>query len=479
MGTTDSGAFRESLQPSPAKVCLPVSGQSSDTDRCDRDAVASGSPVCIPATVPIVATTPTSSEGTDVPPTPGVQLVSPSEVGPVARDTKCDVDDAVPVVVSSAPTAALGSRAVESVPRKSPADMYNSEWLQQQGFTQRVIDRIQSARSRSTQSRYKSHWDLFVGWCVDQKLDPFNAGLPLLTNFLTFLFKERGIQVRTIMNYRSSIAHYWRSEIGYEIPEEDKILKDLFKSFKRERPIPHKHVVTWDLGLVLNYLRSGKFKHWDTLSDKDLTLKTVFLFALATGKRRSEIHAVTRSKVRWIQGKNREVELHPSPDFVSKTQLATDIGILQPFTIKSLDEFAGPEESEERRLCPVRSLRYYLTRSDTYRSSEQKRLFISHVRGMSKDVTTATISSYIKETILMAYAASANDSAPSQIKAHSVRHVATSLRALKAVSMSDILRAGAWSTPNVFISFYVQDFSVDSLTELSHLGGFVTAGSRF
>ena len=79
----------------------------------------------------------------------------------------------------------------------------------------------------------------------------------------------------------------------------------------------------------------------------------------------------------------------------------------------------------------------------------------------------------------MAYSASTNATAPSQIKAHSVRHVATSLRALKAVSLSDILRARAWSTPNVFISFYVQDFSVDSLTELSHLGGFVTAGSKF
>ena len=129
----------------------------------------------------------------------------------------------------------------------------------------------------------------------------FQRGPAFVDEILSFLVKDKVIQVGTIMNKRSSIAHYWRSEIGYGIPAEDKILKDLFKSFRWERPIPHKHVVTWDLWLVLNFLHSGKFKHWDTLSDKDLTLKTVFLFALATGKRRSEIHAVTRSKVRWIK----------------------------------------------------------------------------------------------------------------------------------------------------------------------------------
>jgi hypothetical protein len=62
-------------------------------------------------------------------------------------------------------------------------------------------------------------------------------------------------------------------------------------------------------------------------------------------------------------------------------------------------------------------------------------------------------------------------------KPHSLRHVATSLNALKYSSLNDVLRAGAWTFPDMFLSYYAQDFSVDSISELSHLAGFVAAGA--
>ena len=75
----------------------------------------------------------------------------------------------------------------------------------------------------------------------------------------------------------------------------------------RERPIPMKHVAEWDIRLVLAYFQSDQFRHWGTLSDRDLTLKTVFLLALASGKRRSELHALT-PRVQWSQGANNGME---------------------------------------------------------------------------------------------------------------------------------------------------------------------------
>ena len=98
--------------------------------------------------------------------------------------------------------------------------------------------------------------------------------------------------------------------MGYEIPSEDKTLADLYKGMARERPIPVKHVVEWDVRLVLAYFRSDKFKHWGSLSDRYLMLKTVFLLALASGKRRSELHALT-PRVQWTQGTNKGMELCP------------------------------------------------------------------------------------------------------------------------------------------------------------------------
>ena len=64
-----------------------------------------------------------------------------------------------------------------------------------------------------------------------------------------------------------------------------------------------------------------------------------------------------------------------------------------------------------------------------------------------------TISAYIREAIVLANASAPGKAIPSQIKAHSVRQLATSLQALKYFLLDDSLKAWAWTTPNVFIRF--------------------------
>ena len=79
-----------------------------------------------------------------------------------------------------------------------------------------------------------------IGRSVKNGLNPLDAGLPLLTQFLEYLFTVSKVGLRTIKNYRSTIAHYWKSSLGYEIPEADPVLKDLFRGFAREKPVPKK-----------------------------------------------------------------------------------------------------------------------------------------------------------------------------------------------------------------------------------------------
>ena len=55
------------------------------------------------------------------------------------------------------------------------------------------MNRIEKSRALSTKAHYKSQWDLFVSWASDQGLDPLQASLPLLTDFLEYLFKVRQI----------------------------------------------------------------------------------------------------------------------------------------------------------------------------------------------------------------------------------------------------------------------------------------------
>ena len=118
----------------------------------------------------------------------------------------------------------------------------------------------------------------------------------------------------------------------------------------------------WDIGLVLSFVQSERFKEWIQLSDKNITLKPVYLLALTTGQHRSELHAPT-ANVKWIQGKKRVVQISPSEDFISKSPLVTKgLGALKPIVLGSLDSSLSPEAEDDNLLCPVKCLSYYMSR---------------------------------------------------------------------------------------------------------------------
>ena len=65
------------------------------------------------------------------------------------------------------------------------------------GFSEKVIDRLNKARATSTQKHYKSQWDLFESRAAQNGLNPLDAGLPLITQFLEHLFTVRKVSLRT------------------------------------------------------------------------------------------------------------------------------------------------------------------------------------------------------------------------------------------------------------------------------------------
>ena len=86
---------------------------------------------------------------------------------------------------------------------------------------------------------------------------------------------------------------------------------------------------------------------------KQLTLKTAFLLALASGKRRSKIH---ENKVSNL-GQWEKVALFPSSDFIAKNQLAREGSqSVSPVTIPALTTIVDGQFKEERTLCLVQAL---------------------------------------------------------------------------------------------------------------------------
>ena len=174
---------------------------------------------------------------------------------------------------------------------------------------------------------------------------------------------------------------------------------------------------------------------------KHLTFKTVFLLALGSGNRRSEIHAWLHRNIRhqenWTQ-----VSLYPSASFLSKNQLARDgPSSVAPVVIPALAPSLDKSLTEDKSLCPVRALRYYLDRTKDLRSGKDL-VFVSFRKSFQKDIVPATISSWIKPTVLLCYQLSDEEAQNiHQVRAHDVRAFAASKAFHGGVSLEQILSA--------------------------------------
>ena len=125
----------------------------------------------------------------------------------------------------------------------------------------------------------------------------------------------------------------------------------LLSSFHRDRPKSSRNLPKWNLSVVLNELTKAPFEPKKDIDLKHLTLKTAFLLALASGKRRSEIHTWVANKVSNL-GQWEKVALFPSSDFIAKNQLASEGSqSVSPVTIPALTTIVDRQFKEDRTLC--------------------------------------------------------------------------------------------------------------------------------
>ena len=193
--------------------------------------------------------------------------------------------------------------------------------IKEQGFSEAVAARIEAPQRRSTRSVYEAKWTIFKKWCLSNQVDFRAPPLKAIADFLLHLFQDKQLQPGTIDGYRSAIADkLGNSTINVS---KDENLTRLLDSFHRDRPKGRRGLPSWNLSLVLHQLTKAPFEPLKEASLKHLTFKTVFLLALGSGKRRSEIHAWLHKNIRH-QSDWSKVSLYPSPSFLSKNQLAKE-----------------------------------------------------------------------------------------------------------------------------------------------------------
>ena len=165
-----------------------------------------------------------------------------------------------------------------------------------------------------------------------------------------------------------------------------------------------------------------------------------------------------------------KVSLYPSPSFLSKNQLAKEgPDSVAPVVIPSLAPTLDKSLKGDRSLCPVRALRYYLDKTSDLRQSKEL-VFVSFKKCFDKDISPATVSSWIKQTVILCYELSDQQ----VLSLHQVKAFAASNAFQSGISLDQILSACHWKSHNTFTQFYLKDVAwADS--ELFHLGPVVAA----
>ncbi len=140
------------------------------------------------------------------------------------------------------------------------------------------------------------------------------------------------------------------------------------KVYVRLNP-PRPHLVpSWDLPSVLTALKEEPFEPLQSVELKFLSLKTVLLTALASVKRVGDLQAFSVDDSCLEFGPaDSHVVLRPRPGYVPKVPTT-------PFRDQVVNLQALPREEADPAialLCPVRALRIYVDRTQSFRTSDQ------------------------------------------------------------------------------------------------------------
>ncbi len=420
-GNARHGCTGTQLAPGPAQICVPPSEPTStDTvqDQGGRGAgLVSGSILAQQDLVP----------GTHAP-RDSPSLANSSEEGSPFSET------GHPMAPAPGPV---------ETPRMVPG--WDAEVLAD--LPQEVALTITSARAPSTRRAYTLKWNLFVEWCSSHQEDPRRCSIRAVLSFLQQGL-ERRLSPSTLKVYVAAISAYHDPVEGKSVGKHNLVVRFL-RGARRLNPPRPPSLPSWDLALVLRALITAPFEPLQSVELKFLSMKTLLLTALASIKRVGDLQAfsVDDSCLQFGPADS-SATLRPGPGYVPKVPTT-------PFRDQVVNLQALPPEEADPALallCPVRALRQYTDRTQSFRTSEQ--LFVCYGgQQKGKAVSKQRMAHWIVDAITLAYEAQGVP-CPLRLRAHSTRGVASSWALARGASLSDICRAAGWENPNTFARFY-------------------------
>ncbi|KAI2647963.1 enzymatic polyprotein [Labeo rohita] len=231
------------------------------------------------------------------------------------------------------------------------------------GLPQAVINTITQAKAPSTRQAYALKWGLFADLCSSHREDPQRCSVGVVLSFLQDKLEQK-LSPFTLKVYVAAIAAYHDALDGLYLGKHHLIVRFL-RGARRLNP-PRLHLISsWDFSVVLLGLRRAPFEPLASV-EKYLSLKTSLLIALMSIKRVGDLHASSVSESCLEFGPaDSHVTLRPRPGYVPKVPTT-------PFRDQVVSLQALPSEEADPALlllCPVRALRTYVDRTQSFRRS--------------------------------------------------------------------------------------------------------------
>ena len=439
MGIPLNRPFRIGQQPQDSSVLFLDSFKEGTLRGCSSNILVRNTGICVSSNSAFIPSTSESEAGGmhthfDSPSLAQATMVS-SSTG--SSDRFPDRNSSVGYTVSSTKDKVVSSSS-RSVQFDSVA--YIKQQLKEKGFSKSARKLLASAVRPGTQRVYKYKHRQFVCWCHKRNEDPVSCSISTVANFLACLF-DKGLNYSTICGYRSAISALHEPVEGYKVGEHPRIVA-LLKGVFNRNPLKRTLLPPWDLRVVLRHIQNHPFEPLNQVDLKFKTMKAVFLLAITTGGRVSDL-----SLLGYKQPFLRIEKVAPGLRFAPT-------GLRKQDRPKHFEhEVFVPTYPHNKFLDPVRAVLIYLKATKSLREGSNS-LFVTLTEPHNTP-SPQTISKWIVNTIKTCYELEGKQL--QTVRAHSTRSLSSSWALYSGVAMDRILQAVDWSKDTTFVKFYLKD----------------------
>ncbi|XP_071165217.1 uncharacterized protein [Mytilus edulis] len=311
------------------------------------------------------------------------------------------------------------------------------ESLENKGLSTLTADIILQSWRQSTGKQYGTYFKRWMCFSNKRQTDPLDPSINTVLSFLSSLY-DSGLSYSAINTAKSAISSICSVTSGIDIGKH-KLVTRYMRGIFNARPSLPKYTETWDVNIVLDYLKTLPANEELTLLQ--LSQKLALLLMLLSAQRCQTVHLIKLNNI-TISNDNMKVFI---VDLVKQSKPGKHIGPL---------EF---NRHDDNKLCVIVAMEEYLKRTSKLRGQE-KSLFISCVKPF-KTVTKSTISRWIKHLL---------GKAGIDIKVygtHSCRSASSSSAAAHGIPLNNILKTAGWSSAQTFYKFYFKPIQTQTLSD--------------